>query len=156
MPLASGFTSRLTPGRLVALGCLAPLAFCLLLCGCGGGESYELVTVSGRVTLDGEPLANVRVGFQPASGKADPGPGSAGVTEADGRYTLRVVSASNKKGAVPGKHIVRMSVVSEQDSADDADTSMSSSLPPGAGNGSLSFEVPVDGTDGADFELTSK
>jgi len=126
------------------------------LCGCGGGESYDLVDVSGRVTLDGKPLADVRVGFQPDSGKADPGPGSAGVTDDDGRYTLQAVSASNKTGAVVGKHIVRMSVVSEQDSADDADASMSSGLPPKAGNGSLTFEVPVDGTDTADFDLTSE
>lgn len=156
MSLASLFRSRPTRKRLVALWCATPLACCLLLCGCGGGESYDLVTVSGRVTLDGKPLANVRVGFQPASGKADPGPGSAGVTDVDGRYTLRVVSASNKKGAVPGKHVVRMSVVSEQDSADDADASASSTLPPKAGNGSLTFEVPADGIDAADFDLTSK
>ncbi|NQT12425.1 MAG: hypothetical protein HQ582_06745, partial [Planctomycetes bacterium] len=50
MSLASGFKSRPTRKRLVALWCAAPLAYCLLLCGCGGGESYDLVTVSGRVT----------------------------------------------------------------------------------------------------------
>jgi hypothetical protein len=131
------------------------LAYCLLLCGCGGGESYDLAPVSGQVTLDGKPLANVRVGFQPASGEAAPGPGSAGVTDADGRYTLQVVSASSKKGAVPGKHIVRMNLIAEEDSADDVDASMSSSLPPQAVNGSLTYDVPADGTDAADFDLTS-
>ena len=65
-------------------GLLAALAGCA-----DAGPKYA--PVSGRVTLNGEPLAGVSVDFQPvAAGKdADPGPGSTGKTDKDGRFTLR-------------------------------------------------------------------
>jgi hypothetical protein len=78
------------------------------------------------------------------------------VTDADGRYTLETVTTPNKDGAVPGKHVVRIRLMSQQDSADDADASAETGLPAQAGSGSLTFEVPAEGTESADFDLTSK
>ena len=65
--------------------CLLSMVLACALSGCGGGASYELVPVSGRVTLDGQPLANARVSFQPARDQSDPGPGASGVTDAEGK-----------------------------------------------------------------------
>ena len=64
----------------------------LLLVGCGQ-EPHAIAPVSGRVTLNGKPLPNAGVTFSPmpAGAKVDAGPGSAGVTDADGHYTLKLV-----------------------------------------------------------------
>jgi hypothetical protein len=67
--------------------------------GCGGG--YENVAeVTGQVTMDGRPLPNVKVAFQPSAG----GRGSSGVTDAEGRYTLQYVT--DQEGALIGSHSV--------------------------------------------------
>ena len=78
-----------------------------LLAGCS--KDYETVPVSGRVTLDGQPLANVGLTFVPLAEnkeKVNIGPGSLGKTDEEGRFTLRTVQGD--KGAVPTDHIVRM------------------------------------------------
>jgi hypothetical protein len=80
-----------------------------LVAGCG--KDYETVPVSGRVTLDGAPLADVGITFVPlAENKQTPniGPGSLGKTDEEGRFTLRTTEGD--KGAVPTEHIVRMSM----------------------------------------------
>jgi hypothetical protein len=63
--------------RLPAAG-LAALA---LLAGCGGGGS-----VSGTVTLDGQPLTSGTVTFHPVG----PGPTAIGTIKSDGRYELAI------------------------------------------------------------------
>ena len=74
--------------------------------GCGG---EKLAPVSGVVTLDGAPLADASVTFQPvAQGGIDAGSGSYAKTDAEGRYTLRTVTG-DRRGAVVGKHVVRIS-----------------------------------------------
>lgn len=88
------------------------LLFAALLCictGCGSGtpdDTPELGTVSGTVTMDGQPLANVTVSFQPADG-----PASYGTTDASGNYELTYTSGL--KGAVVGSHVVRIASVTE-------------------------------------------
>ncbi len=139
-----------------------------LLAGCGG-EGYTTVPVSGRVTLDGSPLADVGLVFVPiAKDKDNPnvGPGSLGKTDAQGRFTLQTVNGED--GAVPTEHVVRMSLApdaSEVQSPDDAvpeapvaspRSSRKLSLPRHARDGSLHFQVPSEGTDQADFDLVSK
>jgi hypothetical protein len=131
----------------------ALVAFALLCAGCGGGG--KLASVSGRVTLNGKPLENAAVMFQPVAEKTqDPGPGSTGVTDADGRYTLSVVG-SNRKGAVVGKHMVRITMYEKDDSADDRPKPKSKRLPPRYNRQTtLEFTVPSGGSDKADFPLT--
>src|SRR6185369_10317424 len=90
----------------------------LTLAGCGSGQ---FAPVSGTVTLDGKPLANAAVNFQPVESK-DSGLASAGKTDASGRYSLRVVM-NNASGAVVGKHRVSISTLQEEDPTKD--------LPPG-------------------------
>ena len=73
--------------------------------GCGGPaadySSLGLVNVSGTVTLDGRPLEGATVVFEAADGQF-----SSGVTDAGGRYTLRI--DSDHTGVTPGEKIVRV------------------------------------------------
>jgi hypothetical protein len=126
--------------------------------GIGGCGSGNVAPVSGRVTLDGEPAANVRVTFQPL-GSADnrnPGAGSYAVTDADGYYTLTVVG-THRSGAVVGKH--RVSIQSSHGpSAEfpDAPPKPANPIPTKYNKESkLEFDVPKGGTTGADFALTT-
>src|SRR2546421_8436792 len=97
------------------------LAFALLLVvGCKE-EPYAVAPVSGRVTLNGKALANCEVMFQPVhtSGNYNPGPGSYGITDADGRFTLKLIGKESA-GAVVGKHKVRFTMhVEAGDPSDD-------------------------------------
>lgn len=150
-------TRRTTLGR---LGCVVLL--CCLLAGCG--KEYEVAPVSGRVTLDGKPMADVGVTFVPlAKDKKKPnvGPGSIGKTDAEGRFTLKTVNG--EEGAVPAEHVVRMSAASPPVGGQNGDelaapsrTSGKSPLPRNAEDGTLHFVVPPEGTDKADFELKSE
>ena len=76
----------------------------LLLSGCRHGDRPPLGMVSGTVTLDGKPLADARVIFEPAEG----GRASTGSTDAEGKYEL--IYIRKDKGAKLGPHLVRISV----------------------------------------------
>lgn len=71
---------------------------CLLGC---GDASPPLTPVSGRVTLDGRPLADAVLEFVPASGSP-----SFGRTDARGRYELWF--AHQRPGGVAGANLVRV------------------------------------------------
>jgi hypothetical protein len=83
-----------------------------LLTGCQEGRNTA--KVSGRVTLDGQPVADVLVHFQPqistadAAKKTTDATDSSGITNAEGKYELHLAD-SDKPGALVGKHIVRFS-----------------------------------------------
>jgi hypothetical protein len=93
-------TGRRVAGLLAGLIALAAAG-----CGTGGrGPDYsgvELVEVTGRVTLDGEPLAGAELLFI-----ATDGCWSSGLTDQDGRYRLRY--DSNRFGTPPGPKLVRI------------------------------------------------
>ncbi|MGY8771700.1 MAG: carboxypeptidase-like regulatory domain-containing protein [Pirellulales bacterium] len=74
------------------------LLACFLI-GCGGGDYSDLGTVSGTVTLDGQPLSNATVEFQPAEGRP-----SIGISDTSGNYTLEF--SFNNPGASIGSHTV--------------------------------------------------
>jgi hypothetical protein len=75
---------------------LLTVAWCGFLVGC---SSSDLATVRGNVTLDGTPLDQGSIVFEPADGK---GP-VAGGTIQNGKYLLE-----GKTAAVPGMKIVRI------------------------------------------------
>jgi hypothetical protein len=89
---------------------LASVLICLVaIVGCAKQKKepqLDLTPVSGTVTLDGKPLADADVSFA----FQDPPPtgyyGSAGRTDAEGKYTLMT---GEKKGAVPGSFKVAVS-----------------------------------------------
>ncbi len=149
--------------RAAALALLAAIA-----AGCGGGTGFPSAAVSGRVTLDGKPLADAIVRFTPtadpaAKGKAahESGPDSAGITDADGRFTLSIGDGS--RGATVGPNRVTITTVDLDESAPDYTTEglpvkpTSKEAVPARYNAQteLTFDVPPEGTDKADFPLTS-
>jgi len=127
----------------------------LLVAGCSQ-SGPAVAPVSGRVTLDGKALPGVSVTFQPSGQGTTPGTGSFGRTDADGRYTLQLISPNGKasKGAVVGKHTVTFAAASTEGS--DAGPGLAENpIPPKYQKG-IPFEVPPGGTDKADFALTSQ
>jgi hypothetical protein len=74
-----------------------------------GCNRSSVAQVSGRVTLDGLPLANAVVLFQPINASDNPGSGSVAKTDADGRFVLRQIQP-NRPGASVGKHRVRITM----------------------------------------------
>ena len=127
-----------------------------LLAGCSRSE-YPLVPVSGTVSVGGVGKEGVHVSFQPiAHGEAnlDAGPGSFGVTDAEGQYQLTTIDRF-RPGAVVGAHRVRLTISgAEQDPMDDAMRPPANALPSRYTDGSLVFEVPPGGTDQASFDLS--
>jgi hypothetical protein len=91
-------------------GMLAVLlgAACLAAAGCG--RDVRLVPATGRVTLDGQPLARKVVRFVPEPGT--PGAGSAqskGLTDDEGRFALVTVwpgAVRGERGAPAGQYKV--------------------------------------------------
>ena len=128
----------------------------LLFAGCGGPTT---VPVSGKVTAAGKPMAGIHVCFQPRSKGSESGaagPASVGTTDAEGRFTLSTIEPV-LQGAVPGDHIVIISMNQKDEAPQDDSGAYDPSakyLPSKAYDGSVQFTVPDEGTDAADFELT--
>ena len=130
----------------------------LLCAGCG---KSDVVPVSGIVTLDGQPLAHATVVFEPDSDAKEPGPGSTGVTDENGKYTLQIMT-TNASGARVGKHKVKITAYEGDGEAPSSDPNQAKNvfrkprLPPEYNSQStLTFEVPAKGSTTADFKLTS-
>jgi hypothetical protein len=115
------------------------------------------------VTVDGAPVQGVRISFVPIGDVADPGPGSFGVTDADGRYSLTVVGTKSS-GAVIGKHRVSMAALQNEDMIKMTEEEVAKAerdgqilrdvgLPREAIQGLIEFVVEASGTDSADFEF---
>jgi hypothetical protein len=87
--MASVMLSVLSLGLVFAVG------------GCGGNS--ELASVTGKITLDGKPLAEAFVVFAPTAA----GTTSYGRTNAAGEYVM--MFSDSEKGAWQGENIVRIS-----------------------------------------------
>lgn len=85
--------------RYIALGVL--LAGFLAI---GCSNAPPLAEVSGKVTMNGQPLRNVRVEFHPDPDKGTRGKGSSGTTDASGQFTLTY--SDGQPGAIIGHHRV--------------------------------------------------
>jgi hypothetical protein len=86
--------------------CFCVVVACALLAVSGCSDplgGVELGQVSGKVTLDGQPLAEAVVNFTPTDGKTK---GSTGTTDASGNYTLRYITGYD--GAAVGTHTVEI------------------------------------------------
>jgi len=127
----------------------------LCLTGCSE-EKFPLVPVSGRVTLDGEPLPDARVAFEPiaAEGESMAGPGSYATTDSQGRYSLKTLDG--RTGAVVRKH--RIKIGTHQAPATRAGTEMPkiNEKVPESFNRDTTFDVPEGGTQSADFRISTK
>jgi hypothetical protein len=126
-------------------------------CGCGSG-SRGLAPVSGVVTLDGKPLAGGTVSFQPKAppGSTIAGKGSAAKCDADGRFMLATID--DRPGAVIAEHRVAIWGPNRPQNAASDSAPVSPDMVPAKYNfdSTLTFAVPSEGTDKANFDLTSK
>src|SRR5262249_42117903 len=129
--------------------CLAGLLLTLLLIGCGKGGP-KVVPVSGRVTLDQQPLANADVTFSPESGSGTTaGLESSGRTDEQGNYSLKVIQ-DRRDGAAVGTHKVRISQI-------ERGATIVNKVPKKYNSETtLTFPVPAEGTKEANFDLKSQ
>jgi hypothetical protein len=82
--------------QILALGLLVAI---VVGCGPSGPKTHS---VTGKVTIDGEPAANVRITFQPVD---EANQAASGTVESDGSYTL-YTGVSGTPGAMAGKYKV--------------------------------------------------
>jgi hypothetical protein len=128
-----------------------------------------LADVSGIVTLDGQPMSGVHVLFdQPELGPRE-NKGYTGRTDDSGRYSLKPMLGEGS-GVPPGKYRVSLTTAVVDPSAPapkpapgqttifypESPPPPPERVPPAYRGGKLSFTVPGDGTDQANFELKSR
>lgn len=94
------------------------------LAGCGGQDSDtpETAPVTGVVKLDGQPLPDATVVFEPEAGRP-----SQADTDAEGKYSLRYTK--DLYGAKIGKHTVRITTGKQVTNPDDTITTVPEKVP---------------------------
>lgn len=137
---------------------------CLPLLGCGSDDGPKLVPVSGKVTLNGQPLSGAHVTFLPTGETR--GTGADGRTDAEGVFQLK--ARHRGPGAVAGTYKV---VISKMVKPDGSDITPEDATPPvlsGAKEilpgqysshaaATLTASIPQEGTSDLKFEIkTSK
>lgn len=132
----------------------------LLAAGCGGESRPSLVTVSGKVLVDGEPTEGVKLSFLPDAANPHPTPGTA-KTDAQGVFQAQY---EGQNGLSSGKY--RVLAIKRVPSAKGADPAlaelsgqMKDLLPARYGSVAdteLKIEVPAGGTSSADLSLSAK
>ncbi len=123
----------------------------LLLAGCGS-SGPEIAYVTGRVTMDGKPLANATVVFIPENGR----PAGAN-TDADGNYVLNFTQG--RRGAIPGKNTIRIMTMRDAGQDENGQTVPGSpeTVPAKYNTAStLTFTVEPKKNNIANFDLDSK
>lgn len=104
----AGPAMRRTPASRLChwLGGCAVVAAATLGCGRPAGVSFAPVT--GRVVVNGQPLAAGTIHFFPDESKGTSGPMSTGVLQSDGSYSLR--GPGQNVGAMVGNHRVYLTL----------------------------------------------
>jgi hypothetical protein len=95
---------------IVCAALLSSFFTCIAGCGPGGPD---IASVTGKVTLDGQPLVNATVVFMPKSG----GRPAAARTDENGVYNLNF--SAGRKGTIPGPNRVRITTLSDPYEDDD-------------------------------------
>lgn len=156
----SQFAARLS---IICLGVLIVAGF--LGCGSEVSDAPATVPVSGKVTLNGQPLAGAKIFF------VNPTHTGMGVTEEDGSYTI-------PEGAIPGENTIYITKIEGEGldpeaGIDEAQMMAAGGLPglpasprsqstikevvpekySNPAKTELSFVVGADGSDAADFSL---
>jgi len=135
-------------------------AWLLLAAAAGCGSGQNLAPIAGQVTLNGKPVADVAVTFQPVASEGNnaPGPAAVGVTDSEGRYSLRPLGEPGS-GATIGKNQVKFSAnVTVTDTSEEGLRKMKAAVQIPArywADSKIEFEVPKGGASNADFQLTS-
>lgn len=139
--------------HLPARRCLLTLGVSLIVTGCGPAVDPGYHPVTGTITLDGAPLVDAIVSFQPTS----EGSSGTGRTDAEGVYTL--FYASQRPGAKVGENTVVISKEADASSGGDEFaeiTEEEGELLPARYNRESELTATVeDGENVIDFALTS-
>jgi hypothetical protein len=106
--------------------------------------------VTGTVKLDGKPLPEANVEFQPVDPNGSP---SFGFTDRDGEYELGY--SLDRKGAVLGKHLVRIYTYRYKTSPEGVPVEVPERLPPPYHEESQMYREVKRGSQRIDFQLTS-
>lgn len=124
----------------------------VLGCGGGPGDYPDIGSVYGYVTMDGKPLANASVSFQPDEAGGRP---SSATTDESGYYELRY--SASMDGAKVGKHTVRISTyASTMADGEGGQTAGTPETVPNRYNTQSELTKNVEpGSNEFDFELTS-
>jgi hypothetical protein len=113
--------------------------------------------VSGRITLDGQPVTGAQVVFVPQRRGSDNEAGyySMGETDSDGRYSLRTLEKDRRQGAVVAAHRVFISKIQIDKTTGNDKQGIPS---PYNDERTTPFEFTVEpgGSDQADFALSIK
>jgi 5-hydroxyisourate hydrolase-like protein (transthyretin family) len=122
--------------------------------GCGGGAEVDAVPVSGVVKINGEPADRVAVAFFPqAASVGAESTDASGVTDATGRFDLSI-PITGQKGAMPGTYRVQFLAGDYPKESPDGAPQVYEPIPPKYNlDSEVTFEVPADGTDQANFDL---
>ncbi|WP_166820337.1 carboxypeptidase-like regulatory domain-containing protein [Thalassoroseus pseudoceratinae] len=127
---------------------LIAIALSFIAIGCGSSDDTpELGTVSGTVTLDGNPVPDAMVSFTPKEG----GRPSSGKTDESGYYELQYSPSNN--GAVPGKHQVRITTATTVASDTGEDVEVAEKIPAQYNAETELIEEVEPGAQTIDFDL---
>lgn len=91
------------------LSLLLTAAGCFLAAGCGGRDGPAVVPVSGRLTMNGEPLTGVRIRFFPDTAHTQ-GVTAFADTNEEGRFEITTQKPAD--GIVPGQYLVDVNMPS--------------------------------------------
>jgi hypothetical protein len=122
----------------------------LLSAGCGGAADGP---VSGRVTLDGRPLAKAHVYFYPRT-KNDEALFYLGRTDPEGRYALKSVK-DDVTAVQAGVYRVSLTTAVVEN-ADESSRPPKEMVPQAYRDEAHEYQVPEGGTTQANFELKTK
>lgn len=147
---------------------LLSIALIVFAVGCSARSGPPIAPVSGKVTVDGQPMADIIVTFEPLTtdASADQRATSLGITDAQGRFVLKG-GGEQFNGALVGKHRVRLAkkepqLMDELDPNYNARNEMKKlknfkQLPKKYNASSdLTIDVPASGTHKAAFDISLK
>jgi hypothetical protein len=120
----------------------------MMVCSGCGESGPEVASVEGTVKLDGQPLPDATVMFIPENGRP-----AAAMTDAGGHYVLTFTEG--RKGAMPGKHKVRITTFREADESEEIEGQPEKVPMKYNAQTTLEFEVEAGKKNIADFDLDS-
>jgi len=139
-------------------GFFITVLFLVAICLTGCGKGPKRVSVSGKVTLDGQPIQNCAILFQAVNPGGEDGwrPDATGLTDAEGQFVLSSIGAKGGPGAAAGEYVVKFGWSDPNPPADESGTPARPpyQLPEDAQINGIRFTVPTQGTKEADFQLT--
>jgi hypothetical protein len=79
------------------------VCFAVFITGCNKND--PVIPVSGKVTLQGKPIADCSITFQPTA--KNPIVAASGLTDAEGNFSLETIESPRRKGAAVGEYQVK-------------------------------------------------